>query len=124
MRQTRIIPALTLALVVGACDEPDSVTGVPENPATGPHGASFDLEPKDGGSIVAELETPTGSRLQFIELTAGKSGGVLIVEEGDEGTLVTERIFETAGGGLKASPPYASPIDPAAIGRGSWRGRV
>lgn len=113
MRRADIINALALALLVGACDDTDGLTEVTETSATASRDVPFDIDANVGGSLIAELETPTGSRLQFIELTAGKPGGILIVEEGDEGTLVADRIFETAGGVVNAAELYSSLIDPA-----------
>ena len=113
MRSTPIIAALALAVVVGACHDSDGIIDPAENSAADPQESPTEFEPQAGGSVVGELETPTGSRLVFIELTAGNAGSVLIVEEGDEGTLVADRIFDAAGEVLSASELYASLIDPA-----------
>jgi hypothetical protein len=112
MRRT-IVPALALLSVfIGAC-APDGVTDTTGNSAGELPVNPSASRPPGGGLVVANLETPTGSRFQFIELTAANSSGVLIVEEGDEGTLVADRIFDAAGRDLSAAELYASLIDPA-----------
>jgi hypothetical protein len=63
--------------------------------------------------ILTSLETPTGSTIQFIEVRDVDRTGVLMVEEGNDGTLVMDRIISAAGGELSAADLYASLLEPS-----------
>jgi hypothetical protein len=68
------------------------------------------VRPSDSGNsqLITELETPTGSRIQFLEITSGSETGVLVVELGDASTMVMDRIFAAAGEVLNASDLYTA----------------
>lgn len=67
----------------------------------------------DSTAVLGSLLTPTGSRLQFIELRDGAHAGVLVLEEGETGTLVMERVIAAAGGTLNAADLYNALAEPS-----------
>jgi hypothetical protein len=50
--------------------------------------------------------------MRFIELSDGDRSGVLVLEEGEPGSLALDRIVDHAGGELNAADLYASLVEP------------
>jgi hypothetical protein len=114
--------ALVAALLapLAAC-EPDAATGIEDRvdeaaidgAVAGIDDAVAVVEPTDSTEVIASLTTPAGTTIRFIEVRHGDRAGVLVVEEGEEGALVLERIRSGALGPLSAADVYASLMDPA-----------
>lgn len=117
MRKRMLIPTLaaTLSVLVGACEDADDVAGAAEDVAVEPDDPShhFDVEPDTSQPVIlAEIESPTGSMFQFVEVRVGDKAGMLVLEQGEEGTLVMDRILELAGEDVHPSDLYAALLDP------------
>jgi hypothetical protein len=106
--------AASLFVPVAAC-EPDPITDIPEQRPdtsrdarqTGALVTATDTTPD-----ISVLRTPTGSAIRFIEVRHDDRAGVLLVEEGEAGSLVMDRLIEAAGGHVGASDLYASLVRP------------
>jgi hypothetical protein len=107
--------ALVAALLtaIAAC-EPNGVTDIPDagRDATLSQNPLSFRGAADTTQILTAVETPTGSTIHFIEISGGDEAGVLMLEEGDHGTLVMDRIIDSAGGHLDAADLYASLMEP------------
>lgn len=112
MRATPTIATFVAVVLMSACSESGNVTEPADDPLDS--ALADTVQPQLAGSVIAQLSSPTGSSLSFMELTAGNVGGVLVVEEGAEGTLVTDRVFDAAGRHLSAAELYVSLADPDA----------
>ena len=117
MRQRMLIPtfAAALTLVVGACEDADDVAGVVEDVAIEPDDPAhhFDIQADTSRRVIlAEIESPTGSVLQFLEVGMGDEAGVLVLEQGAEGTHVLSRLLDLAGEDADPAHLYAALLDP------------
>lgn len=97
-----LLSILTVALAgVGCAAEPidvidtdDAVDRASDEAPASPETA----ETKEAPADVVALRTPSGSEVRFLPIVAGDSRGVLMVESGEDGTLVLDRLTELAGG--------------------------
>lgn len=112
----RAAALLTVLLIMIAACEPDALTDVTQQQTdtrTEPDDSSSYLLATDSTGLIAALQTPNGSTIQFVEVRDGTHVGVLIVEEGDPGTLVMERVVAAAGRDLNAAELYEAFAEPA-----------
>jgi hypothetical protein len=106
---------LAILLLGSAACETNSVTDVLPPPTTTRDQIADSLflhSGSDSTDILLSLRSPTGSILRFIELKDGARAGVLVLEEGDPGTLALDRIVDAAGGTLNAADLYTSLVEP------------
>jgi hypothetical protein len=112
-RYLRAALVAALLTAIAAC-EPNSVTDItdPSRDESDSHAPLSFRGAADTTEILTAVETPTGSTIHFIEVGDGDQPGVLMLEEGDVGTLVMDRIIDSAGGHLDAADLYASLMEP------------
>jgi hypothetical protein len=108
-------PLVALLVPIAAC-RPDAATDIIDDTSDEREAIVARSAAPQGGTVIASLTTPTGSAMRFIEIRDGGRAGVLVVEEGDDGTLVMDRIADAVSVPLGASDLYASLINPSAAG--------
>jgi hypothetical protein len=62
--------------------------------------------------VLATVTTPTGSTLRFLQIRAEGADGVLVLEGGDDGALVLDRLLDHAGVELGAREIFAAVTGP------------